>query len=78
MSLAAVLLILAAVATAQAVVALRYPDSHPELAMMAAILLIAISLILLDLGAAMLAGSPAPVGQVVFRPTLAAGEGSGK
>jgi hypothetical protein len=55
--LSLILLVLTAFATAQAVIALRQPDKYPELALMAAILLIALSLVVLDMTAGMLAGS---------------------
>lgn len=59
-SLAVVLLILAAVAAAEAVVALWTPERGSGLTMMAVILVIAVALVLLDLGstAAVVATSP--------------------
>lgn len=62
MSLAAVILILAAVAAAQAMVALHKPDGRPELSVMAAILMIAAALILLDIATAAWLVTDPPMG----------------
>jgi len=62
MSLAAILLILAALATAEAVASLFRPNSRVELSVMAAILMIAAALILLDMASTVIVTSALPVG----------------
>lgn len=62
MSLAAVLLILAAIAAAEAVGALLRPDGSMELGVMAAILIIAAVLILLDLSTTAMVAIQPPIG----------------